>query len=157
MSEKEKNAAATLAEDDIVSEKGREVGRRDAVGLLGAAAAVSAVALSTGCAIRRPARVVVVGQRTGITDRDGGPCADPAGGGRGVSGVTDADAGGCADPAGRGRGAVQQVVVQQPVGITDRDGGPCADPAGGGRGVSGTTDSDGGYCSDPAGRGRRGY
>jgi hypothetical protein len=39
----------------------------------------------------------------GITDSDGGPCADPAGGGRGHSGLTDSDSGGCADPAGRGR------------------------------------------------------
>lgn len=42
-------------------------------------------------------------QGTGITDNDGGPCADPAGGGRGHTGLTDSDAGGCADPAGRGR------------------------------------------------------
>ena len=42
-------------------------------------------------------------QGTGITDHDGGPCADPAGGGRGNTGLTDSDAGGCADPAGRGR------------------------------------------------------
>jgi hypothetical protein len=157
MSEEQKKATATLTDDDIVTEKGREVGRRTAVGLLGAAAAASAVAM-TGCVVRRPANVVVVGASTGITDRDGGPCADPAGNGRGVTGITDADAGGCADPAGRGRGAgARQVVVQQPQGLTDNDSGACADPAGGGRGYSGMTDSDGGYCSDPGGRGVRGY
>lgn len=155
MSENEKKAPSTLTEDDIVTDKGRDVGRRHAVGLLGVAAA-GAVAVSTGCVVRRTPGVVVVNR--GITDRDGGPCADPAGGGRGVSGITDADAGGCSDPAGRGRGAgPRTVVVQQPAGLTDRDAGACSDPAGGGRGYSGLTDSDRGYCSDPGGRGRRGY
>lgn len=46
-------------------------------------------------------RVVV--QTSGITDSDGGPCADPGGGGRGYSGMTDSDGGSCADPGGRGR------------------------------------------------------
>lgn len=47
--------------------------------------------------------------RTGITDADGGPYADPVGRGRGriVAGTTDADTGPYADPAGRGRAGRQ--------------------------------------------------
>ncbi len=160
MSEKE-TKPTTLTDEEIVSDDRKELGRRNAISLLGVGVA-GAMALATGC-VRR-ARVVTVVQGTGITDRDGGPCADPGGNGRGVSGITDSDGGACADPVNRGRGGAR-VVVQQPqpvrvqvqTGITDRDGGQCADPAGGGRGYSGLTDSDGGYCSDPAGRGRSGY
>src|SRR5262245_41102833 len=101
--------AATLTDEDGVSEKGRDVGRRGMISLLGISAA-GAVALTAGC--YRRARVVAV---AGGTDGDSGPCADPAGGGRGVTGVTDGDQGqyGCTDPVNRGRGAQgqQQQVV----------------------------------------------
>lgn len=167
----------TLTDDEIVTE-GRDFGRRKAVGLVGAGAAVL---LATGCRRRVvAARTVVVG---GLTDHDQGPCADPGGQGRGTSGLTDNDGGGCADPGGRGRGGGRVVQVQQQgtgvtdadtgygsdavgygrggrgysTGITDSDRGPCADPGGGGRGYSGMTDSDSGHCSDPGGRGRSGY
>lgn len=155
MSEKDREQK-TLTDEDIVSEKGRSTGRRKALHMAGGAAAIGALALATGCGRRR--RTVVVTQ--GITDADGGACADPAGGGRGNSGVTDADGGQCADPAGRGRGGggpQVQVQAQAPyTGITDSDGGPNADPAGYGRGAAatGVTDSDGGRCADPAGNGR---
>jgi len=145
----------TLTEEEILTEKPRDIGRRDAVSLFGVVAA-GAVAFATGC--RRRVHTVQVVQ-SAITDNDRGPCSDPINGGRGVSGITDSDTVGCADPVNRGRGG-GRVVQVQPVyqqGITDRDGGPCADPGGGGRGYSGLTDSDGGYCSDPGGRGRTGY
>lgn len=162
MSDDEKKPA-TLSEDDIETTEGRELGRRGAISLLGVGAA-SAVALATGCARRARVVQVTTVQATGITDRDGGPCADPGGNGRGFTNITDADGGACADPVNRGRGGGQRVYVQQPsqvvrvqTGITDNDYGACSDPAGGGRGYSGLTDSDGGYCSDPGGRGRSGY
>ncbi len=41
---------------------------------------------------------------TGLTDADGGACADNSGYGRGNTGYTDADSGSCGDPGGRGRG-----------------------------------------------------
>ncbi len=144
----------TLDDEEIVSERGRAVGRRKALHLAGGAAAFGAVALATGCGRRR----TVVVQQAAITDQDGGPCADPVNGGRGNSGLTDQDAGQCADPVGRGRTGNQVVQPQQPyTGITDSDGGQYADPAGygrGGGGASGITDSDGGAYADPAGNGR---
>ena len=152
----EKDPKKTLNDEDIVTEKGRDVGRRKALHLASGAAAFGAVALATGC--RRRSVVVAAG---GITDADGGQCADPANQGRGNSGITDSDGGVCADPAGRGRGgggAAVQVQTQRPyTGITDSDGGSYADPAGygrGGGGSSGITDADGGQCADPAGNGR---
>ncbi|HJL17509.1 MAG TPA: hypothetical protein RMH99_17710 [Sandaracinaceae bacterium LLY-WYZ-13_1] len=168
----DRDARRTLRDEEIVRD-GRAVGRRRALGLVGAGAA-GAVALATGCGGR--VRATPVARNSGITDSDGGPCADPAGNGRGVTGITDSDGGQCADPVNRGRGGVAQTsgvtdsdsgayadpagagrggAVQ--TGITDSDGGPCADPAGGGRGHSGMTDSDGGPCADPAGRGTSGY
>jgi hypothetical protein len=170
MSEKgKKPEPVTLTDEDIVSSKGREVGRRSMVGMLGVGAAAGAVALATGC--RRA--VVVRTVATGITDGDGGACADPAGGGRGNTGVTDADQHPCYDPPGRGRAVGGQVVVQQPVQqrvIVQQPGVACTDSdphdaagrgvrcAGGVRvqvgGRSGITDSDGGPCADPAGSGR---
>lgn len=41
---------------------------------------------------------------TGLSDSDGGACADAGGHGRGNTGFTDSDSSGCVDPAGRGRG-----------------------------------------------------
>ncbi|WP_412545529.1 hypothetical protein [Maricaulis sp. MIT060901] len=41
---------------------------------------------------------------TGVTDSDGGACADTSGYGRGNTGYTDSDGGACSDPGGRGRG-----------------------------------------------------
>lgn len=175
MSNEDRDGQKTLTDEEIVTTKGRDVGRRKALHMASGAAALGAIALATGC--RRRRAVVVQG---GITDSDGGPCADPAGQGRGNSGITDSDGGQCADPAGRGRGgATVQVQGQRPytgitdsdggqyadpagygrgapqtTGITDSDGGRCADPAGNGRGYSGCTDADGGVCADPAGRGR---
>ena len=166
---------ATLSEDDIEVAKTKKVGRREAVALGGVGAA-SAVALATGCGRRRVVTVQTV--QVGLTDGDSGPCADPAGGGRGNSGITDHDNAGCADPVGRGRGGSGYSAgtgitdsdagpnADGPgygrggggrTGISDSDSGPCADPGGGGRGYSGMTDSDSGPCADPGGRGRRGY
>lgn len=170
--ENEKRGPKTLAEDDIVSERPDEgdLSRRKVLGTLiaGGAAAV----IMPGCVVRRqgvvytqPAQggVVVAAPagryRTGVTDSDGGPYADPAGYGRGArrqayTGVTDSDGGAYADPAGYGRG-----VYGRTSGITDSDSGPYADPAGNGRGTArvgytGLTDSDGGPYADPAGHGR---
>jgi hypothetical protein len=151
-------ATQTLNDEDIVTEK--DVPRRKMLGFA-AVGAASAVALATGCGRRRVVRVQTVQTVSGITDRDAGQYADPAGNGRGTtqvvvqqaSGITDSDSGQYADPAGNGRGGV----VVQGTGVTDNDSGPCADPGGGGRGYSGLTDSDGGTCSDPGGRGRSGY
>ena len=147
MRERDEEPTKTLTDEDIEEVK-QPLGRRKALSFAGVSAA-GAVALATGCGRRRIIRV----QTGGVTDADGGPCADPAGGGRGNSGITDSDGGACADPGGRGRGGGGGYRGGG-TGITDSDGGPCADPAGGGRGYSGRTDSDGGACADPAGRGR---
>jgi hypothetical protein len=96
---KTREAKRTLKDEDIVTEKPRDIGRRDAVSLFGVVAA-GAVAFATGCR-RRVSTVQVV--QSAITDNDGGPCADPGGGGRGYSGLTDSDGGYCSDPGGRGR------------------------------------------------------
>ncbi len=96
-------------------------------------------------------------QATGITDRDSGSYADPAGRGRGGqplrTGLTDGDAGAYADPAGGGRGTYRSGFQGS---VTDGDSGQWSDPAGHGRGRSGLSDSDGGPYADPAGRGRGG-
>lgn len=175
--EKDPQQKTTLTDDDIEVSKKRGFGRRTAVRIGSAATVGSAMALATGC---RPRRRVVRVQTVsgGLTDNDGGPCADPVNGGRGNSGITDSDGGACADPGGRGRGgggggggtgitdsdggpnadaAGYGRGGGGASGITDSDGGPCSDPGGNGRGYSGMTDSDGGTCSDPGGRGRRGY
>jgi hypothetical protein len=150
----------TLTDEEITTE--RSLGRRGVVGLL--SAGVGAVALATGCGRRRVVQVQTVA--SGITDSDGGPCADPGGGGRGITGVTDGDGyGGCNDPVNRGRGGGRQVVQVQRAytGVTDRDSGPGSDPGGYGRGGvrvqvrTGLTDSDRGYGADAGGNGRRGY
>ncbi len=152
MSEVDEKPNKTLTDEDIEEVK-QPLGRRKALGFAGVSAA-GAVALATGCGRRRVIRVQTAPHYAGgITDHDGGPCADPAGQGRGNSGITDSDGGQCADPGGRGRGGGGHHEHYQ-TGITDSDGGPCADPGGGGRGYSGRTDSDGGQCADPAGRGR---
>lgn len=162
----------TLEDHDIVSERPEEkdLSRRKVLGALVAGGAAAAVL--PGCVVRRPGVVytqqpgVVVAApgryRTGVTDSDGGPYADPAGHGRGAqrqayTGMTDSDGGAYADPAGYGRG-----VYGRTSGITDSDGGPYADPAGNGRGTArvgytGLTDSDGGPYADPAGNGRGRY
>lgn len=164
----------TLTDEDIVTSKpidedDADPSRRKVLGTLLATGALAAVA--PGCVVRRGAVVytqpvgaavvaVPAGRyRTGVTDNDGGPYADPAGYGRGVrrtayTGITDSDGGPYADPAGYGRG-----VYGRTTGITDSDGGPYADPVGNGRGTArlgytGITDSDGGPYADPAGHGR---
>ena len=94
--EKDPQQKSTLSEDDIEVEK-KSYGRRAAVRLGGVAVVGSAMVLVTGC--RRRGRVVRVQTvSAGMTDSDGGPCADPVNGGRGNSGITDNDGGGCADP-----------------------------------------------------------
>ncbi|QLC22842.1 hypothetical protein HFP51_12010 [Parasphingopyxis sp. CP4] len=86
------------------------------------------------------------GAQAGLTDCDGGPNADPAGGGRtgGNTGVSDSDGGANADPAGCGNG-------EGP--ITDSDRGRFADPVAQGRGTERQTDRDVGFGADPIGRG----
>src|SRR5690606_16809557 len=100
MSDEAKKSKRTLAEEDIVTERPRDIGRRDAVSLFGIVAA-GAVAFATGC--RRRVHTVQVVQ-SAITDNDYGPCSDPVNRGRGVSGITDSDSVGCVDPVNRGRG-----------------------------------------------------
>jgi hypothetical protein len=155
----------TLTDADIVSERpdaeDKAVGRRSVLGVLGSlAAGGAATTVLAGCWPRvRYGAAAGGGYRSGITDSDGGPYADPAGNGRGsrrsgYTGVTDSDGGPYADPAGSGRGRVGYTT-----GVTDSDGGPYADPAGNGRGRSGGgytghTDSDGGPYADRAGYGR---
>ena len=100
----------TLDDDDIVSERsGAEepspVSRRSMLGVIGVLAGGAAAAVLPGCVVRRrpvvyaqpqpvvyaqgpqPATVVVQAPqgryRTGVTDSDGGPYADPSGHGRG--------------------------------------------------------------------------
>lgn len=169
----QKNGKKTLEDKDIVSERPDEVelSRRKVLGTLIAGGAAAAVL--PGCVVRRAGVVytqpvaqggVVVAApagryRTGVTDSDGGPYADPAGYGRGqrrsgYTGITDSDGGAYADPSGYGRG-----VYGRTTGLTDSDSGPYADPAGNGRGTArmgytGITDSDGGPYADPAGHGR---
>lgn len=131
----------TLTDEDIVCEA-RRVGRRRAVELLGVSA-LGAVATVTGCGSQARPQVATPASSEGITDRDEGACADPAGRGRGDSGLTDGDQGTCSDPAGRGRRGSARVsdsdaadaAGQGRTGITDNDSGPSADPAGQGRGV----------------------
>ena len=133
----------SLNPDEIKS--GGRLPRRSFLALAG----VGAPAALAGCQ---------TGGRTGITDSDAGPYADPVGRGRGGftggTGVTDADSGAYADPVGRGRGG-----FRGSTGITDSDGGAYADPVGRGRGnrCTGLTDSDGGAYADPGGCGRRGW
>ncbi|MEI8255599.1 MAG: hypothetical protein WCJ30_08010, partial [Deltaproteobacteria bacterium] len=96
-------------------------------------------------------------QTTGVTDRDTGSYADPAGRGRGGqplrTGLTDGDSGAYADPGGGGRGTYRSGFQGS---VTDGDSGQWSDPAGHGRGRSGLTDNDSGPYADPAGRGRGG-
>ena len=133
----------SLNPDEIKSD--RRLPRRSFLALAG----VGAPAALAGCQ---------AGGRTGITDADAGPYADPVGRGRGSfsggTGITDSDSGPYADPVGRGRGG-----ISGGTGITDSDSGAYADPVGRGRGsrCSGLTDSDGGAYADPGGCGRRGW
>ena len=175
MSDSDPKTPKTLTEADIVSARGDEpgeksLGRRSVLNVLGSLAAGGAAGtVMAGCwpRVRYAAGAGVrVGAapsyRSGVTDSDGGPYADPAGNGRGsrragYTGITDSDGGPYADPAGSGRGRVGYTS-----GITDSDGGPYADPAGNGRGrrgggYTGITDSDGGPYADPAGHGRGRY
>lgn len=118
------NEKKTLTPEDIVTKE--KVGRRDALGLLGAAV-VGAAVVSVGS-----------GRAKAQTDSDTGPGADRAGGGR--TGGTDSDTGPRSDRAGHGS-----------TGSTDSDTGPSADRAG--RGGSGRSDSDSGPGADRAGHG----
>lgn len=125
----------SLRSDEIVTE--REIGRRSALGVIGATVA-GAVAATAGFGASNPTRAKAQ------SDSDTGPHADPPG--RGRTGLTDSDRGRNADRPGYGRG---------PRGCTDSDGGSYADPAGNGRCHRNCSDSDGGQYADPAGRGRR--
>jgi len=121
------NEKKTLGESDISTES--NVGRRSALGILGASVVGAAVA------------VVGLGRSVAKaqTDSDSGPNADRSGGGR--TGGTDSDTGPNADRAGHGG-----------TGRTDSDTGPSADRSG--RGGSGHSDSDTGPSADRAGHGR---
>lgn len=85
------------------------MGRVSGFALLGGATATVTGCVTaqtyTGASDSDPTDAVGYG-RTGITDADGGPYADPIGRGRGriAYGTTDADTGPYADPVGRGRG-----------------------------------------------------
>lgn len=101
----------TLRSEDIVTD--RKVGRRGALGVLGASVLGVAAATAVGGAANRaeakandsdPNDAAGHG-RTGFTDRDSGGSSDGAG--RGVCaerGHSDSDNGAGSDPAGRGRG-----------------------------------------------------
>ena len=80
------NEKKTLTPEDIVTKE--KVGRRDALGLLGAAVVGAAVVTVGG------------GRAKAQTDSDTGPNADRAG--RGGSGRSDSDSGPGADRAGHG-------------------------------------------------------
>ncbi|MFO0692830.1 MAG: hypothetical protein U0230_04690 [Polyangiales bacterium] len=127
----EKKTPKSLTETDIVTTE--RVGRRGALGILGATvvgAAVTAVGLGAP------------GRAKAATDSDSGPNADAAG--RGSSGRSDSDSGPNADRAGHGRGGS---------GASDSDSGPNADAAG--HGSTGRSDSDSGPNADRAGHGHR--
>ncbi|MCZ7682782.1 MAG: hypothetical protein M5U28_29905 [Sandaracinaceae bacterium] len=144
----------TLAEDELTTE--RVVGRRSALGVIGVVLGAGGLSVlgagaleseaeaqsdrdvgryadSPAQAPRQPPRPPPRRARSGITDSDGGPGADPAGNGRG------------------GRGGRS--------GCSDSDGGRFADPGGAGRRCGGgrrrCSDSDGGQYADPGGAGRR--
>jgi hypothetical protein len=109
-----KKPQATLNDDDVTTRRG--VGRRSFIlGTLGGTAALA------GCV---PTQTTYA---TGLTDRDLGAYADPAGNGRGrrFAGVTDSDIGFTADPAGGGTGRARNS-------CTDADLIP-GDPVGRGR------------------------
>jgi len=104
----------TLSEDDIQTE--RQVGRRGALGIMGASI-LGAAAAAAGIAL--PGAVA-----RAQTDSDSGENSDTAG--HGQTGATDRDSGGGSDRAGHG--------VCPGRGTSDSDSGNGADPAGGGRG-----------------------
>lgn len=106
----------TLTEGDIQTEE-RAVGRRRALGILGAGVVGGAVVV-TG-ALGQPQTA-----HAKASDSDSGPGSDPAG--RGRTGHTDRDSGAGADQPGRG------VCAER--GTTDSDSGGGADQAGRGRG-----------------------
>lgn len=90
---KSKKQQITLTDDDVTTRRG--LGRRSFIlGTLGGTAALA------GCV---PTQTPYA---SGLTDRDAGPSADPAGNGRRhvFAGFTDSDSGYFADPAGQGRG-----------------------------------------------------
>lgn len=128
--EKKSGLGRTLSDADVVTEH-KKLGRRSSLVAIGAAAVGAAI-------------VGVPGTAEACTDRDPN---DPAGRGRG-NGITDRDTGYGADPAGCGRNTGY---APRPSGYTDRDPN---DPAGNGRGPRACSDSDGGPYGDPAGNGR---
>jgi hypothetical protein len=94
MSDKKK----TLEAEDIVATP-TEMGRRGALGVVGATILGTAAAAVIG--------VATPGKAAAANDTDSGPNADPAGQPRGRrrrSGVTDSDSGPNADTGGNGRG-----------------------------------------------------
>ena len=163
----ETKSTVTLTDDDMNSQSA--VGRRSVIAGIGATVLGATATSIGGCLVAaqpQQGTVQTVGTTTvvqgssGLTDRDSGSIADPAGNGRGgyrgvVTGATDGDSGYYSDPAGQGRGAR----FTGSTGITDRDSGSWADPGGNGRGglrgfQTGFTDGDSGTYSDPAGQGR---
>jgi len=139
----------TLSEEDIDTERG--VGRRSAMGVIGASVAAAAGVMA----------FEVPEAEAQCTDSDGGRFADPGGRGRRCrrrTGCSDPDGGRWADPAGRGRrcSRVRRRRRRRSRGCTDSDGGRFADAAGRGRRCRRScSDPDGGRWADPAGRGRR--
>lgn len=105
----------TLDEEEIVAE--RQVGRRGALGILGAGVLGGAVTVTGLVAGPQPAEAKA-------SDSDSGGNADPAG--RGQTGHTDRDSGGGSDRAGHG--------VCRERGHSDSDSGGGSDPGGRGRG-----------------------
>ena len=119
MSDKNEKKPTTLTDDEMVTEA--HVGRRSALGLIGAGIVGAAVA-GTITAKPSTANAQSVADsdsgpnadrpghgRTGATDRDSGPNSD--GPGRGVCRLrhhTDSDSGAGADGAGQGRGPCHQ-------------------------------------------------
>ncbi|MGE0785119.1 MAG: hypothetical protein AB7S26_05475 [Sandaracinaceae bacterium] len=140
-----KPTKGTLTDEDIHVE--RSIGRRGAIGIIGASFATAAAVMASA---------PETAEAQGCSDSDGGRYADPAGrgrrcGGGGGSGCSDSDGGRYADAAGHGRrcGGGRR-------GCSDSDGGRYADGAGHGRRCGRScSDSDGGRYADPAGQGRR--
>lgn len=113
MAEKHEKTSATLTDDEISAAP--RVGRRSALGLLGAT-------LLGAAAVTLPGREARAQQ--GPNDNDSGPNADAPG--RGVTGHSDRDSGPSEDRPNHGVCALR--------GTTDSDAGPSADGPRRGRG-----------------------
>ena len=115
MSDNNEKKPTTLTDDEMVTEA--HVGRRSALGLIGAGVVGAAVAAAVTA---KPSTA----HAQGPNDSDSGPNADAPGHGR--TGATDRDSGPHADGPGRGVCRLRN--------HTDSDSGPGADGAGRGRG-----------------------